>query len=140
MILSSALTCLALNIYHESRGEPTLGKIAVAQTTINRSVANGTTVCDEVLKPKQFSWTSHLVHNKRLNKKGYPNEREAWEESQRIARMALNNQLNTPHHLKGVVAFHATSIKPYWAKHLRKVGTVGNHVFYALPKNRKKSI
>ena len=28
--------CLALNIYHEARNQPTAGKLAVAQVTLNR--------------------------------------------------------------------------------------------------------
>ena len=30
------LGCLAMNIYHEARGEPEMGKLAVAAVTMNR--------------------------------------------------------------------------------------------------------
>ena len=30
------VNCLALNIYHEARNQPTVGKLAVAQVTMNR--------------------------------------------------------------------------------------------------------
>ena len=44
------LHCLALNIYHEARGEPELGKFAVANVTMNRvnDARFPKTVCDVV--------------------------------------------------------------------------------------------
>ena len=37
MLAQGALLCLALNIYHEARGEPLKGQIAVASVTMNRA-------------------------------------------------------------------------------------------------------
>ena len=33
---SDEVNCLALNIYHEARNQPTVGKLAVAMVTLNR--------------------------------------------------------------------------------------------------------
>jgi len=42
--------CLALNIYHEARNQPTVGKLAVAQVTMNRvkDVRFPNTICGVV--------------------------------------------------------------------------------------------
>jgi N-acetylmuramoyl-L-alanine amidase len=52
------LRCLELNIHFEASGEPSKGKIAVGQVTMNR-VKSGKfpdTVCGVVRQPYQFSW------------------------------------------------------------------------------------
>ena len=56
--------CLAMNIYHEARGERMEGQIAVAQVTLNRAAHEEwpSTICDVVYQPKQFSWT-HMIKN-----------------------------------------------------------------------------
>ena len=35
-MISAALMCLAMNVYHESRSEPMLGQYAVAHVVVNR--------------------------------------------------------------------------------------------------------
>lgn len=57
MIIKSAILCLALNIYYEARGESEIGAIAVAHVTQNRSIKENTSICHQVFKPNQFSWT-----------------------------------------------------------------------------------
>ena len=57
------IDCLAKNIYFESRNQPWVGKIAVAQVTLNRveSMLFPSKICDVVKQIKapqrcQFSW------------------------------------------------------------------------------------
>lgn len=52
------IACLALNIYHEARGEGIKGMRAVASVVMNRvrSKLFPDTVCDVVSQPAQFSW------------------------------------------------------------------------------------
>jgi spore germination cell wall hydrolase CwlJ-like protein len=82
MILHAALLCLALNIHFEARGEPIEGQLAVAHVTINRAKENQTSICHEVFKKGQFSWT----------KKRYsiPKGLE-WEKSKKIAQLSLKS-------------------------------------------------
>lgn len=77
MILNTALLCMALNVYHESRGESIAGQIAVAQVTMNRA-GQERNVCNVALEPNQFSWTRKLVKGKRVTKRGMPTDMEAW--------------------------------------------------------------
>ena len=39
-MISAALMCMALNIYHESRSEEMRGQVAVANVTLNRVASN----------------------------------------------------------------------------------------------------
>lgn len=62
------LECLALNIYHEAKGESIEGKVAVGMVTINRSTDTDfpNTICGVVKEKKKFSkkvWvTSYIVY------------------------------------------------------------------------------
>jgi N-acetylmuramoyl-L-alanine amidase len=33
----------------------------------------------------------------------------------------------------GATHYHATYVKPYWAKHFKETGKYGSHVFYTAP-------
>ena len=58
-MLSEALMCLALNVWHEARGEPMRGQVAVAEVT-RRRVEDPRwpdDLCSVVYQPRQFSWT-----------------------------------------------------------------------------------
>lgn len=134
MILSTALTCLALNIYHEGRGESELGKKIIAQTTLNRAKEEGSNVCAEVIKPSQFSWTRNFVVGRKLRPAGRPTEQAAWEECQTIARKALDGSLDVPKKYRNVTHFHTPSIRPSWSREFTSLGRVGGHVYYK-PKN-----
>lgn len=82
MILHAALLCLALNIHFEARGEPIEGQLAVAHVTINRAKENKTSICHEVFKKGQFSWTRHRY--------SIPKGPE-WENSKKVASLSLKS-------------------------------------------------
>lgn len=130
MLLTTAVTCLALNIYHEGRGESDLGKKIIAQTTLNRADHNSGNVCREVMRPYQFSWTNNLVVGRQLKARGKPKEKEVWEKCQIIARQALSGNLNLPSRYRKVTHFHTPSIRPSWASRKVRLGRVGGHVYY----------
>lgn len=120
----SDLACLASNIYHEARGESFLGKIAVAQVTLNRvnhETKWPSTVCGVVYQKvqgrPQFSWTT-------MNLKIVDNK--AWEEAKQIAYGVLSGELfikNFKH-----TYFHNTTVEH--GQKLRNHKVIGNHVFY----------
>lgn len=49
-----ARDCLALTVYSEARSESVLGQILVAQTVVNRTIANQTDVCSETEREGQY--------------------------------------------------------------------------------------
>ncbi|MCP5153407.1 MAG: cell wall hydrolase [Ectothiorhodospiraceae bacterium] len=115
--------CLALNIYHEARGEPLEGKLAVASVTLNRvrSERYPDRVCDVVWQRGQFSWT----HDGRSD---VPRDRRSWEAALRMARTVYRTaQFST---VGRATHFHASSVRPAWASAKRLVRRVGRHLFY----------
>lgn len=114
-ISKSELKCLAENIYHEARGESTLGKLAVAKVTINRTLNSKfpATICAVVYQPGQFSWTSNKIA-------------KSDQESRYIAHIALTGE----HELKNFKAlyYHNKTVKPKWK--MQPTKTIGRHIFY----------
>lgn len=132
--------CLALNIYHEARGEPTRGRYAVAWVTVNRarSAQFPETVCEVVYQKTQnrrgrwvaqFSWTLQSPA---------PPVGAPWSEAQRIARevYAQRNSRGGSYRLgNGVMYYHATSGVSrenlnWFRRALRVVVRIGDHIFY----------
>ena len=118
------LYCLTKNIYHEARGESKLGKIAVAQVTMNR-VNSGQrwpdTICEVVYQQvkgtPQFSWTAMNV--KVVDSK-------AWYEAKQIAYQVLSGTLAIKNFT--FTHFHNKTIEHGQLKRNHKI--IGNHVFY----------
>jgi len=118
------LFCMAKNIYHEARGESTLGKYAVAQVTMNRvrDPRFRNTVCDVVFQPYQFSWANNK--SVRWTRPSGP----AWNESMEIAKDVLEEGA-TIKGMENALYFHANYVRPNW-RNVRKVTKIGAHVFY----------
>ncbi len=129
---NQALTCLALNIYHEARGEPMAGQYAVAEVTMNRVASKRypDTVCEVVYQQNwdrlrgryvgAFSWTE-LESKARLNKK-------AWRRASQAAEAVYYGRAAPT--VSGALFYHAKYIKPSWAKRKKPVARIGKHIFY----------
>jgi spore germination cell wall hydrolase CwlJ-like protein len=115
--------CLAKNIYHEARGEPFHGQVAVALVTVNR-LASGLfqdTICKVVYANRQFSWT--------LNKNKQVRDSKAWASAVEIATAVLSRKIYNPDFT--AVYFHTKQVQPKWAKTKIIIARIGNHIFYA---------
>ena len=121
-------TALALNMYHEARGEGVDGMAMVGEVTLNR-VAHPrfpNTVCEVVYQRNQFSWTHSI-------KDHTPKEEIAWTQALELSEQILNNEyemFNTgaTHYLNPSLVTRL----PKWAKQLELIGRVGNHLFYRM--------
>lgn len=122
MLTSTAILCLTLNVYHESKGEPELGQQAVAHVTLNRT-EDKSKLCDTVYAPYQFSWTRHKSKKRRIDKSS-----DEWLNAYQIARRAYNGKSQDP--TLGATHFHAKHVSPKWRHKLRKTKQIGNHIFY----------
>jgi N-acetylmuramoyl-L-alanine amidase len=126
------LRCLAENIYFEARGEPLPGQYAIAEVTMNRLASPyfPGTICEVVHDTRwdplrrrliaHFSWTE-------LEPRSEPTG-PAWKQAIDVA-TAVYDKVYTPV-VPNALFYHATSIRPYWAKTKRVVAKIGNHVFY----------
>jgi spore germination cell wall hydrolase CwlJ-like protein len=118
---SKDVVCLAENIYHEARGEPFHGQLAVAQVTINRfqTGKHGKTICATVHERKQFSWT--ITKPKIRDKK-------RWQNSVTVAQFMLSGStlVNFP-----AQYYHNQTVSPVWGRNKSVLKIIGNHIFYS---------
>jgi len=126
------LTCLARNVYHEARGEPKKGKMAVAKVTLNRVASSRfpNTICDAVYEQRwdkrrrryvgAFSWTEFDTPP--------PLKSKEWKKALKIAEIVYENPESVQ--LQGALFYHATRIKPRWAKQKKRIKKIGHHIFY----------
>ena len=122
------LYCLAQNIYFEARSESLAGKYAVADVVLNRvaSPKYPSTICSVIKARLQFSW--YWDGKSDLPRTASP----AWIDSVNVARSILLEEkfLGIT---EGATHYHANYVYPSWASKLRKVGRIGNHIFYLEP-------
>lgn len=119
------ITCIAKNIYHESRNQSYVGQLAVAQVTLNRSKTNNRTPCKVVYRRSstgcQFSWVCDAF-------KDHEGERIAWKESLAIAYASYYNMIGDP--TNGATYYYNPKVaKPKWAKKFQVVAMIGDHKF-----------
>lgn len=127
------LTCLAQNIYHEARGESMDGQRAVAEVTMNRvaSPRYPDSICGVVHEKRwdrirkrdvgAFSWTE-------LGITAMPPSGVAWQRAVAAAQ-AVYDEEYAPQ-VGGALFYHATRIRPRWAKDREPIVTIGRHAFY----------
>lgn len=129
--------CMIANLYFEARGEGIEGMKAVAKVTMNRvkSKRYPSTVCGVVFQRKQFSWT-HQQKWKAIDRIMQGNvsklrgkDLQAYKNAVIIASSAVENKINI-RSLDGSMFYHATYVKPKWARKMHRVAVVGTHVFY----------
>ena len=114
--------CLAGAIYFEAKGEPLAGQLAVAEVIINRTKSGRypASMCGVVKQRGQFSF----VRGGQLPP--IPKQSAHWRKAVAIAHIAVNDLAESP--AENALAFHATYVSPRWR--MKRVATVGNHVFY----------
>ncbi len=123
--------CLATAIYFEARGEPMKGELAVAQVVINRlkNPAYPNTVCGVVYQNKnmrnacQFSFACDGIPDRIT-------DMESWKRAQMLAKRVLNEDNWWNADVGSSTHYHATYVKPRWARTMKKMQKLGHHVFY----------
>ena len=125
--------CLATAVYFEARGESRQGQLAVAQVILNR-VKNPNfpkTVCGVVYQNAgeyhrcQFSFACDGVADRIT-------DRTAWRAARDVATRALSAPDGTIlADVGNATHYHAAYASPSWAGQMRRVDTIGQHVFYA---------
>ncbi len=122
------LECLAKTIYFEARGESEEGQRAVGAVVLNRVKSRNfpNTICEVVhqggteTRDCQFSWWCD-------GRSDRPKDREAWEQAVTIAYEVMTG---APDPTKGALYYHNASVSPSWRTQLRRLATIGEHVYY----------
>nr|WP_137677047.1 cell wall hydrolase [Parerythrobacter lutipelagi] len=122
--LSREMECLAGTVYFESRGEPLVGQLAVAQVVINRAESDvfPSSYCGVVYQRKQFSF----VRGGRM-----PNIRrgsQAWRNAKAVARIAHEGLWDSE--AQDSLYFHAKYVSPRWSRSKQARATINTHIFY----------
>ena len=124
--------CLAEAVYFEARSESEKGQAAVAQVVLNRMISGlyPATICGVVYQNRTHYMACQFTfacEGKSLK----INEPEAWALAQRIAKQVLQGTTYLAA-VGGATHYHATYVRPYWAKSLKKMDKIGTHIFYKL--------
>lgn len=132
--------CLATMVYGEARSEPIRGQIAVAFTAINR--AKNKTICQVVLKPKQYSIFNNnpalrmaaqslIVAPQQKNSI----DNASWQQAIAVASAVLQAKVQDP--TQGAQYYIADKVMrlkgyryPKWSKEYTMVVEIDNHKFY----------
>ena len=142
MILETAFLCLALNTYHEAKNQSMIGQIATAQVVMNRVEDSRypNTVCEVVKQgPTRTSWKDPskripVKHRCQFSwfcdgKSDVPRNKKAWKKAQDYAYLVLNNRIQIDV-TEGATHYHATYVKPSWAKTKTRTTRIETHIFY----------
>ncbi|TNM65956.1 cell wall hydrolase [Aliirhizobium smilacinae] len=122
--------CLASGVYFEARGESVRGQAAVAQVILNRvrNPAYPDTICDVVYQNEdwrnrcQFSFACDNIKDRIRSV-------DHWKTAREVAMAVTAGRIWMPE-VGSATHYHATYVRPNWAKTMKKVGRIGLHVFY----------
>lgn len=120
----TAVQCLALNIYHEARGESLNGQYAVAMVTLNRLASKHypDSVCGVVLQAYQFTWV-------RDGRSDQPEvDSSEWKLAYNIAYRFIHGGYYVGW-MSSLTHYHRYDVEVYWPR-LRVAVAIGDHVFY----------
>lgn len=133
--------CLAQAIYHEARGEPEKGQLAVANIILNRVASSRypSTVCGVVFQNaggKKFRCQFTFACDGRSDMGGEGNRivRESWVRAHVLAHATYSQfQLGSRPNAVPQTAlyYHTVSSSPSWSNVFRPVAEIGSHIFYA---------
>lgn len=114
--------CMAKAIYHEARGEPFVGQVAVAHVIINRTRDKRwpSTVCGVVYQPAQFTDIEKTKPNR---------DSLQWREASRIAKIALEGLSEDPTQGAFYYYSHTKIAAPWWARKKLVLVRYHNHTF-----------
>lgn len=123
ILVATHLECMALNIYHEARGESREGQIAVGHVTLNRvkSKKYPDTICEVVYQNKQFSWTHDRIPDR-------PRDIKNYNRIKRLSYEILQGLHKDP--TSGSTYFHTKKVNPWWSRSVKRTRIIGNHIFY----------
>lgn len=133
--------CLADAVYFEARGETHAGQAAVAQVVLNRvrSRHYPNTICgvvyqnQEKLNRCQFSFACDGEAERVA-------DRRSWKRAVDVSRsVLLGRERSVVAEVANATHYHATSVSPVWAGQLRKVDTIGSHIFYETGRRGSRS-
>ena len=120
---SREMECLATGIYFESKSEPLHGQLAVGKVIANRANSGRRfpqTYCGVLFQSGQFSF----VRGRSLP--SVPRSSKQWQTAVAVAKIVHQGLEVSP--VGNALFFHARHVSPRWR--LKRVASIGNHIFY----------
>jgi spore germination cell wall hydrolase CwlJ-like protein len=113
------IVCLSAIMFGEARGEPDIGKVAVAYTAINRKADPNypKNICSIMKQPRQYQFIDYGIPSQQQLAYLMP-----------LAKAILEGRVDDP--TRGAKWFHTKNMKPYWAKNKTIKVAYNNHIFY----------
>ena len=138
MILETALMCMAVNLYHEAGNQSMIGQMAVGQVVLNRVADDRfpNTVCEVVKQAVTYKNSNKPVRWKCQftwycdGKKDEPNfESRTWRLALDHASILITKRIVLDI-TEGATHYHATYVRPAWAKTKTRTTRFDRHIFY----------
>ena len=120
---SRELECLAVGVYFEAKSEPLIGQLAVGEVIANRANSGGrfpSSYCGVLFQRGQFSFVRGRSWPA-VNRSG-----RQWQNAVAIAKIVDRDLKDSA--ADNALFFHAKRVSPGWR--LKRVASIGNHVFY----------
>ena len=130
------ITCLAIAIYFEARGEPVDGQIAVGNVILNRAKDPRfpNDVCSVITQGPTHKWNQAypVKHKCQFSfycdgKSDEPKNDESFRKAVYIARELV---MGKPDYSKGALFYHAVYVYPNWATKMKPTIKISKHIFY----------
>lgn len=128
------IKCLAVGLYHESRGEPLHGQRAVADVVINRAMTRNKSLCYVLAEKNQFHWDAKNMY------RPYPKGSDVQQDKARkmVAKLLMGKWKSSVGRSE---FFLSGNIRPKWLKGMTLTKKVGGHRFYKLDRvDNKQSL
>jgi N-acetylmuramoyl-L-alanine amidase len=144
--------CLAMNMYHEARGQGVAGVLAVSFVVFNRvrDKRFPNTVCQVIKQgPTRESWKTRKIKNLSPAMRKYypirnrcqfswhcdgksdvPRDKKTYARFLEIAKGMIRNEYSLIDITDGATFYHADYVKPAWAKTKYRTIEIGDHIFY----------
>ena len=149
---SASAQCLALNVYHEARGQGTAGLFGVTAVVLNRVNDSRfpNTICGVIYQgPTRESWKTRIHKNLPTEDRIYypikhkcqfswycdgkddtPYNTEKYQEILDLIEAILYNEHPFIDITDGALFYHADYVSPSWAKTKQRTTEINDHIFY----------
>jgi len=150
--LGESAQCLALNVYHEARGQGTAGLFGVTAVVLNRVNDSRfpNTICGVIYQgPTRESWKTRIHKNLSAEDRIYypikhkcqfswycdgkddtPHNTEKYQEILDLIESILYNEHPFIDITDGALFYHADYVSPSWAKTKQRTTEINDHIFY----------
>ena len=138
MILETALMCMAVNLYHEAGNQSMIGQMAVGQVVLNRVADKRfpNTICEVVKQAVTYKKSDKPIRWKCQftwycdGKKDEPDfDSRTWRLALDHASILINKTILLDV-TEGATHYHATYVRPAWAKTKTRTTRIDRHIFY----------